>query len=1334
MQLLEKSGVMTAQLEGWCVRAVDCSRVDYQREPDDMTRMCIGSALFCCLLSSSFAYGQAESYRAAILDEPSMPVEGQATPAETFEAAWKPEGIEVVRLDAVHLADPQAFNPESFDLLVVPTGASFPVAAKGALLAFLQKGGDLLCTGGYAFDKPWVKMGEKWVSCGELAALEKARARDPRSSSVTNGGFENGTESWSSTDAALCTIAKEGALSGVSCGRVVNTDANALHCFTHVLDVAPGKSYLVGGEMKTDQIQGSGFAYMAVYQHDAQGGIITFVDFTQIRENSEWKRHEVQVNVSPQATKVLFHAGLYQATGMAWFDDITCAPVPTEDLINAHYGTPGDSLKLEPLQLTLFSPDQPIQGESLAASADSVLPERWRSPGAVSGFEATAQLRANARWVPFIEAQDQWNRSCGAAGALVHHYGGTFADSSWALFGVTNRDIFEGEEGQVLAEETLKRLRTGLFLKPIQTDFAIYRRGDTPKVTVEIRNASRFGRTVHVDVEYFSLPEGVPPSILHTEAQKVDLSAQTTKTLEFSWRLPSTPGDFVLFRVVLRQNDLVVDEAVTGFCVYDDRIVARAPSLRYKANAYTITPRDGRARRTCLFGADTYGNMFGSPTASPLSWYNDLRMMRDNGLDMFENLQFTPPEYVFSEKQQRQLDALIQLSQRFGLPYMAGLLIGQNVAVEDAELAKLAEMCRQFAAQYKDTPGLIYYLNGDFVLNLKDTPDVHRLWNDFLRKRYGTDEALQKAWAPRAPEAPIGQLPVKDYPAGKWYDVAARDVTAFRSELMKRWINALCAAVRQHDKEHPITSEYYQRPVGGIDLRLTLGDMDAANIGYFDVPGLDIARLMATIKWNDMRPYGKTVNIGEFGVKTHDAWSLERGGSGYHIQRTQSEYEQLVWWVAHAALAMGVTKIQNWCWSDDPDGVFPWGLAWNNPLRPKPALRLYRNLHVLAQHVEPTYKLAEVVMVMPDTWRQGAPEELAHDALMTAIECLLATNVPFDLANEADIVHLNEHPPRLVILPFAYALSDEALDALARVADAGCCVYLSGDPSITPNGQRDPARLEKYLGAHFKRESINALGFPFPEVTPIDAKPFEEAANRLVLQRAQGKGRLIWSPEPWESLPGKNVFVRDAALTAAPESNLYFALIEDAQVKSPVRVLETDGVWRVLVTPSGPNTLVSAFPRTLSADKGRVRIDLGGFKFEFGAAASVPATMLLSPEGDPLAVTGSQYATMDKQTIAEGDGAWMVVALDGRPISRSERLAISSTTAGKIRWTSAAGGLAARIVEWKGGALTTVANIPLRPAEGSDKRLLKQGWELDTLPNELYAIVPSVQPVPTALE
>jgi len=66
-------------------------------------------------------------------------------------------------------------------------------------------------------------------------------------------------------------------------------------------------------------------------------------------------------------------------------------------------------------------------------------------------------------------------------------------------------------------------------------------------------------------------------------------------------------------------------------------------------------------------------------------------------------------------------------------------------------------MCRQFAARFKRVPGLIYYLNGDFQLRLKDLPDLQRQWNQFLRERYATDEALRQAWA-NAPCLGPGQI------------------------------------------------------------------------------------------------------------------------------------------------------------------------------------------------------------------------------------------------------------------------------------------------------------------------------------------------------------------------------------------------------------------------------------------------------------------------------------------------------------------------------------------------------------------------------------------------
>ncbi|HQH51660.1 MAG TPA: hypothetical protein PKY01_04500 [Candidatus Hydrogenedentes bacterium] len=1203
-----------------------------------MIRFCL--ALVAVLPFRAFAQ---EPYRIAVLDEPSLPVEGCATPPQTFEAALAAADIVVSRLSAEQLSDPAIFNGDAFDLLIVPTGASFPVSGKHALLSFLQKGGDLLTTGGYAFDRLWLKEDGQWRAALQRWEEERDKARDPQYSMAPNGGFENGSDGWWDADPAASAVVTDEKVSGNASGRVNNEVAEMSNTWTCSLPVEPGTTYLIGGCLKARDIKGSGFAYMAVYQHDANGALVTFVDFVQLRESADWKRYETQVPIAPNAANVLFHGGLFRASGTAWLDDVTCAQLPTEDIINAHYGDPRDALRLEPLQLALFSPDQPIRGDSLVASPGSPLLADWRSEGPVAGFEATAQLRASARWIPFVEARGQAGGFQGAAGAFVHHYAGPFAGSNWALFGVTSRDIFEGESGAQLARATIARLRCGVFVESVKTSAPIYERGAAADIVVHVDNTSPEPRSVDITLELLGLPKNAGPAHVTSLSQPAEMPGQSEQTFQFTFQIPENAPDFIQAASNVKHGSVLADRAVSGFCVRDGGVVAAGPRIHYAGNVLIVQKPDMAEQRVCLFGTDTYGSMFSSPNCSPWTWFQDLQMMRDHGLHMFENLGFFPPDFRLTDAQWEQQEALIQLAQRFGLVYMAGILIGRDVAISDEELGQSAELCRAFAARFKDVPGLIYYLNGDFQLRIKDLPDLQRLWNEFLARRYVTDEALRQAWSAAPPEAPLGQLPLRHVAAQAWYDVRARDFTEFQTTLMTRWIETLCSAIRQEDSEHPITSEYYQRPIEGIDLRLTLGSMDMSNFGYFDVPRADISRLMATIKWNDMRFAGKTVNIGEFGVKTHDAWTVERGGAGYHIRRAPEDMDRLFWWAGHAAYAMGVTKIQNWCWSDDPDSVFPWGMAWNNPLRPKSALRLYKALSGIGEYVSMDRPAAETIFVMPDTWRLGAPAGLAHTSLMNALECLLATSIPFDVANEAELARVAERRPRLAILPLAYALPDIAVEQLLRIAEDGACVYLSGDPSITPGGQRDPARLERLPGVRFEREIITSAGLPAAECTAVEATPVENANGIPAFRRAVGNGSIIWTPDPWESFPQRDLFVGEPELTTSPDTNFYLMLPNLAGLEPPARIEASQGVWRVIATPCGDNHLVAIFPRTPVGQPTVVKVTAFGHTFEFGtqpfAGETLPAIVVLH-DGVPIAATGTDYLDIDSRRVAQAPGPW----------------------------------------------------------------------------------------------
>jgi len=1238
---------------------------------------CVGLAGLALFLSATLAAEEAE-YRAAIFWEPTMPVVGAATPPETFERAFKGQGIPATRLNADEVCDPAVFNADRFDLLVTPMGASYPTAGRETLVAFLKRGGDLFCTGGYAFDALFVKQDGAWTPQEELLKAARAKAADPNLSLLPNGGFEQGGEGWFPITGKECTIAAEPGCAGAACGRVDNTAPEGGSAWRTILPVEPGKTYLVGARLKTGPVQGSGYAYMAVYQYAADGKILHFIDFIQKQQATDWQRYETMVDVVPGAARVEFSAGFYRASGTAWIDDVTCAPMPREVRINAHYGKPEDGLIVEPDQLMMFSPDQRFEGRC----------QSYEPPDICVGYEATAQLGGVARWYCLDPEMSEKGdvRYPVARGGMVHHFDGPFSGSTWALFGVDKADQLRGGGYAGRIDGTVQLMKRGLFLRDVVTDSPFYHKGETVKIQARVTNASKGPReeTLSCTVETDYIGHNGWVSL---DSQPLSLAPGESVAREFVWAIPELKNHGSCAAVTFGTASNGVSDkgpfpgySVTPICVEHETLQRRwAVQLRAENNAYALYGRGdmlpsgiGCVAERCLFGTDTYSNMFFSPNATIAAWggpRGDLALMHQYRLDMFENLQFTPPNYAYSETQWRQLDALIQTAQDKGLIYMAGLLVGQDVAVSDEELEKQAAMCAAFAARYKEVPGLIHYLNGDFQLKMKDLPDVRREWNTLLRERYGSDAAAREAWKETVP-ADDALLPVTEHAAQSWYDPKGRDVAEFKARLMRRWVNRLCDAIHGVDKlerapdlsdrvpmdgfakppvykYHPITAEYYQRTYNGIDLRLTMEAMDAANFGYFDAPKRDLAKLMATIKWNDMRLVDKMVNIGEFGVKTHDAWAPEHGGTNYHVRRTPEEYEQLVWWVVHAALAMGVSKIQNWCWADDPDRIFPWGLCYNNPLRPKPVLALYRNLRRAAEYVPIQYTPADTVFVMPDSWRTGAPEDFAYSTLINAHECLLAVNAPYDTANEAHLDRLLQKPPKWVVMPMAYAMSEATLDKLRGLAEAGSLVYLSGDPSIGADGIRRPERLENLCGVKFESETPHPSGPPVPVVTPVEAKEVENPAGLKLYRRDVGKGAFLWTPEPWETLKGKDIFVDDPGITADPKQNVYLSVAAMAGVLPAARLTAESGVWRCMVTPVDMNgmkwRLVTVFPREEIKGPVKVNVKAADFNFDFEFRRTWPAMVLLDEHAEPIMATGTGPLNLNGGLVADGPGGWIYI-------------------------------------------------------------------------------------------
>jgi len=126
---------------------------------------------------------------AAILREPGMPVQGAASSPETLAAILQGAGFEVRLLSADELADPIAFNASRFDLVVLPTGATFPARARLAMVDFLRSGGDFLALGGYAFNRLVRKVDGKWIDEAKFVDARLDEAMRAEHSLIPDGGF-----------------------------------------------------------------------------------------------------------------------------------------------------------------------------------------------------------------------------------------------------------------------------------------------------------------------------------------------------------------------------------------------------------------------------------------------------------------------------------------------------------------------------------------------------------------------------------------------------------------------------------------------------------------------------------------------------------------------------------------------------------------------------------------------------------------------------------------------------------------------------------------------------------------------------------------------------------------------------------------------------------------------------------------------------------------------------------------------------------------------------------------------------------------------------------------
>lgn len=1210
---------------------------------------------------------------AAILQD-DIPVRGSASDPKILASALS-ETHQVEFIDAEHLAKAEQFNRSKFDLLVLPYGESFPLAARETVQEFLANGGDLLTTGGYAFRSSVVKKSGKWEFYDNEVKHESGPNLLPEIAVSGTG--------WKSSDSVHAVVAtaalpRAGSQAAVKIELPANVWEQSAAWSFDLEASGEGTQFFFECSIRTSEVIAApdGYAYVGVEQLEASGepAYAARMTFEELRGSRDWHIVNRLFYLVPTCRKLRVRIGLKDATGTVWGTGFRLEHRSPQIRINTEYGFPEDSLVIDRRQIGMFDPDFRLKRATAIrpAAGQSVVGTAGELTGQFEGYAATAVVGMNnARWIPLLQSLDHLGRKRGAAGALAHHSHGAYARGSWAFFGVDNVDLFAN--GSQPGEATLRAVGHALarkcFLHTCETNYASYRESEEVHLRVLVSNYGREAALLKVRWQISAADDGQQEFEI---SRQIQLAVGQTSPVETSWHPASFANDRYRVTAKLIVAGKEIDQIETGFNVWKQEILHKGLAFEFKDNYFQVNKRS-----LFLQGTDDYLHTFIDEDENPLTWHGDAQGCRDSCIDVYENLMgLRGPQQRPTEAWWRWIDAMLLNVQRVGGAFFPGMLIFSNTAVSDKDLADQQAYVRAFAARYMEAAGIMYYLNGDLELHDPNLPDIQKLYNEYLQKKYGSNAALRDAWNLSPPEASIGKLTIRR--GGQdWADVRTLDDFRFRTQVVRRWLNALHDSIREVDQKHPVTAEFYQKPVSGIDLLLALDKPELANFGYFNEKDEDFYRFPQTCKFLDQSMRGKGINVGEFGVKTHPAWN----NTGYYIEARSETYEQAYFLaIAHYGFALGASKIQNWCWKYPADLPFEWGINYPNDLVPRDVRAFYRNSGLLFRHLRPRYESGDVLMLLAGENRMGGHGLRVVEGQLNGIRLLLDLRLRFSTMAD-DYLDAVPENVKTIFYPLPYCPNDAIVDRLKKFVDSGGQLYLSGDVSYDPLRQRTRTqRLRDLCGLEFVSERFPNIQYQHGAVQTVAAGAWPEymaapgivtklAGAKMLLQTGdgtpivtefkRGAGRVVFSSDPIE-LHGDPRYQKYA-------SAFYGTLLSTLHLKGE-RLEPADAAVHCFRVPSQDDRQIVVLVNHNSAETVRnVAVSAADGDVRLTLQPRMSGIVVSAPGKGVQAVESSADAFDRQQMVVGTDLHMMAISFNEQPLLTARRILLLPMGQGTIR-------------------------------------------------------------------
>ena len=1026
---------------------------DDQRLLDDLRRHAESRAAWKARNLARRRHPQREAIAILDLGLPAQPgPAGHPSSPHTIRKALA-DHYDAVLLSADDLALPGLLDARDIRLLIVPSGNLFPLAAADALTHFLASGGQLLTCGGYAFDQPAIRLDGEWQPAGKAPRLErldqlgqpapyplpKAQHWLPSSNPDSSTRIQDATGP--APETAAIHVATD-SLSGWN-NAILQLEPSRLppHWNALAVRVRALTPHTTHAWLELSEADGSRWHTKLTLTPQWQDIILTADQFTYWHDNPSVGRGGRGDFLNPQAaTQLQFGIAIdcaapgkphaVQLADLRLGNDPhhrqrTTAPPQ----INTRDGRIRDAIHPEDHQLGVFDPAFRLLNATSAhttAIMRGILPD-IRLDGPFSGLSAVAQLGVNghgfgpnrASWRPLLEATDDAGQPRGHLGALVHHTSGTFRGSSWAIFGVDNRDLFaEGSPLlQTLLLPTVDLLMRRVALSDTATGYACYRPGETIDLQTQVANFS--AQPIRAQLR-FTLADELGKTVLQRDHTQ-DVPPNTVQPIRLPCQPPAHAPDYLTLTAELRVDGQLLDREESAVCIWNERTLAQGPTIRRNGTHFTI---DGRTR--FLMGCQTFWGQHQSVTASsPLMFYRDFSQMRAHGLRWTRC--FLPSQ---DERQRRISDAIVLLAQKFGIVLYhtpnLGNMIDEKALQE--ETARITDIARRYA----DVPGLAIDLCNEPQLRLDRSPAL---------------------------EALLGHAPKL---RGPWNDWQVHHTYATATDVQRRWARRLATAARKPRLDRLISVGWSQGWAGGNhtkDPQAASLDLDFTDRHYYG----PYTRMMPQIKDLDLRVLDKPVIVGECGAKCHptfldhDPWGHGNDDRGYD--------ERFRYLVSHA-FGNGCAALLSWHWRDPMEGIFPCGLVLSTGV-PRPTAATFASMARAFGQLELAANAPDTLVVMGDWLRHTERRPRAIAATHHADEALLWLGANYSKLTERALeqaIANSDSPVRAILFPAAFVLSEATVTALEKFVRRGGRLWLSGNPQFDGDGHRHPEWLQRLCG------------------------------------------------------------------------------------------------------------------------------------------------------------------------------------------------------------------------------------------------------------------------------